>query len=250
VGVLLDHLPFLTTTRPASDKNYPLDTLYPLLGNKPPFSSHQTPPPVNVPKDPNNQAVEIKTDQILVWVGLSDLRTKNPPAKSFPAHLDLGCGSEMVISEWHLRNWASDTSYDPLGLAVREYVPLRSASQGPSTSTVPPPTNIPLRTALNAIKQLAKQHGNQAVNWAPVIATDIWLAGNRRGERDELATPHSWFRLKIKGIAITPGDVPRIPLVGMPALQYAAVVAPDGTKGKLDRFSLHVQASTVSLRYS
>ena len=140
------------------------------------------------------ERVRVRSDQIIVWIGLTLERAKapNPLAVPFPAILDTGHTHNLAIHERHLREWAG---LRPDVLAERGAVRHRGQ-------------RLSLRIA------------------------NIWVHPNRRGTRElaEGGTPH--LIVARKGIAVYPGDdFPRLPILGLRAIaENALTLTIDGRR--------------------
>jgi hypothetical protein len=137
------------------------------------------------PADPSEVAfrderIRLRADQIILWVTLTIKRitAPNPSATPLPVILDTGHTHTFSIRERHLIDWAG---IRPEAMALLGHI--RDREQ-----------RIPLRAA------------------------NIWVHSNERGSRDRLAEkpPHSLAAPK--GIAVYPGEFPRLPLLGLRAL--------------------------------
>ena len=132
--------------------------------------------------------IPIKSDQIMVWVGLTEGRQGefDPRRPFFPAILDTGHSHNFSIQEDHLIRWAG---LDPRLLPRHREVRI----------------------------------GGHRV---PLCQADVWIRPNERGQRDRPAekTP---FRVALDwGIAVYPRTIsnpPRLPLLGLRALRLAGL---------------------------
>jgi hypothetical protein len=131
--------------------------------------------------------VKVKAHQIIIWVSLSDARTEQLPRdwSRFPALLDTGLGHNFLIHEQHLTQWAG------------------------------------------IVPQSLLKFGYARVWGHRVDKRDatLWLHPNLPNERDRF-TDRAPFRVELNdGILVIPDSaatltpIPRLPLLGLPALQ-------------------------------
>jgi len=143
--------------------------------------------------------IEIKRDQIIVWVSLAPQGfSPLPQARLFPAVVDTGCNHSFVMRQQHLLEWSG--------------APLDS-----------------LR-----ILGSAKIYGQSV----PLLAANIWLHANRPGSRDERTNERPHLLEFDQGLAVVPQTSgktnPRLPLLGMRALRWNHLhVAIDGHRRRV-----------------
>jgi hypothetical protein len=131
-------------------------------------------------------SIVVKRDQIIVWVSLSEMgsRQLDPRTRSFPAILDTGCNHSFVIGERHLMDWA-------------DIQPGFLRRLGPT-----------------------RLHGKPV----PQFAANVWLRPNQPGHRDEFSAQPPFLLETNPGIAVVPatdGEAhPRLPLLGLPTLRW------------------------------
>ena len=147
----------------------------PILLNRSPF-----------PKNPGEVAVRgervpVRSDQIIIWVSLTDrnIGSPSPSAIPFPAILDTGHNHTFSISERHLTNWA--------GLSMNR---------------------LEISGAIRDRKQRLT-----------LRLANLWVHPNASGQREPLAEGlPQHLKAKI-GIAVYPGsDFPRLPILGLRAI--------------------------------
>ncbi len=132
--------------------------------------------------------ISIKSDQIMVWVGITEGKQTefDPRRPVFPAILDTGHSHNSSIRHEHLIRWAG---LDPRWLRRRGDIRIGEE-------------NVPLYQA------------------------DVWIHPNVRGKRNQAAGGEP-FRLALDtGIAVYPpsmSSAPRLPLLGLRALRLAGL---------------------------
>jgi hypothetical protein len=132
--------------------------------------------------------IPIKSDQIMVWVGITEGNQHefDPRRPCFPAILDTGLSHNFSIRSEHLIRWAG---LDPRWIRREGDV----------------------------------QIGEEIV---PLYEADVWLHPNARGKPDR-AVGIEPFRLDLdRGIAVYPptmSHAPRLPLLGLRALRVAGL---------------------------
>jgi hypothetical protein len=128
-----------------------------------------------------SQRVQLKANQIIVWVSLSHerLKTTDPLAIPFPAILDTGHNHTFSIHERHLIEWG--------GLH---------------------PFNLNPLTAI-------RDRGQRLL----LRAANVWVYRNEKGSRDKLTDSSPHLIDAERGIAVYPGsDFPRLPIFGLRAI--------------------------------
>ena len=125
------------------------------------------------------ERVRVRADQIILWVTLTIKRiaSPNPTAIPFPVILDTGHSHTFSIREQHLVDWAD---IQPESLAT-----------------------------LGAIRDR-----NQRI---PLRAANIWVHPNVSRSRELLAEQSPHGIAAPKGMAVYPGDFPRLPILGLRA---------------------------------
>ncbi len=163
-----------------------------------PFYDHATTVEVR------GRPVEVKRDQMIVWVSLSEMgmRHLDRNAPRLPAVLDTGCNHALVIRQQHLVEWA--------GVRAEHLRRLR-------------PTRV---------------YGTSA----PQLAANIWLHPNQPGRRDEFSAQRPFLLTTEQGIAVVPRAAdqgnPRLPLLGLRAIRWNHLhLAIDG-----DRLRVHIRS--------
>ena len=150
------------------------------------------------PPDPSeiafrDERVRVRADQIILWVTLTIKRiaSANPSATPFPVILDTGNMHTFAIQERHLIDWA--------GIRAETMELLGN-----------------LRDRRQRI---------------PLHAANIWLHPSEKGSRDQLADREPFVLAAPRGIAVYPGDFPRLPLLGLRAIaDNRLILKVDGTR--------------------
>jgi hypothetical protein len=134
---------------------------------------------------PNGPAIEVKHDQVVIWVSISPVGQVELPASSqrFPAVVDIGFNGSFLMREDHLEQWVQ------MQLDEERY---------PFLGTF-------------------KAYGHDVA----AFIGNVWMHPNVPGFRDQIAdTPP--LRLEVSGgIAVCSGAMSqcRLPLLGMSALR-------------------------------
>jgi hypothetical protein len=128
-----------------------------------------------------SERIRIRANQIVVWITLSDSRTKvpNPASTPFPAVLDTGHNHTLSLQERHLVVWAGITA----------------SSLSDAGFTRDRGVRVALRFA------------------------NIWVHANLPRSLDRLADRPPHLLSAERGIAIYPGSsFPRLPILGLRAI--------------------------------
>ena len=140
-----------------------------------------------------DQRVLIRADQIILWVTLSlkGMTSPNPSATPFPVILDTGHTHTFSIRERHLIEWAG------------------------------------LRPEAMTVVHAVRDRGQRIL----LRAANIWAHPTESGSRDRLANRPPHLLAAPKGIAIYPGDFPRLPILGLRAIaENELVLKVDGAR--------------------
>lgn len=243
---LFDALPFFADgkcVRRSSRKGYPLQDLLDLRFTRQPYGSHRQ--PCTLP-DPARQRIKIKPNQIVTWISLGFARRPRSDSH-FPVIVDTGCNHILAASEWHLSNWANSGAYNFMSCTVIDFA--RTTVASTPAGMVTPLQQKPQHLLPCKLRAIWPQWQNRSItDWLPIIETDLWLAQNEPGERDEIQGHDAWFRLQVRGIMVRPGATSRPPLLGLQALQDGRLMV-QGVPHVLQRLDIDLQQSHVHLNY-
>jgi hypothetical protein len=246
---LFQDLPFLSGRRFDSRKQCPLTTLHELTSGNLPAWGVGPPRQTCGLRGADGKPVAVRQDQILLWVSVGKRNQPRSDA-AFPAILDTGCNETLVISDWHLEEWARSARYQPAQLRITRVVSetVANTHNTPHARPRPATVNALLGQPLQAIRN--HWQNGQMQDWLAVVESDLWLGANEPGERDELRAADAWCRVQLpRGIVVRCGAAARPPLLGMRALAEGVVVPPRGSAARLGDLKFNLPESYVSLTY-
>ncbi len=246
---LLADLPYLSGTRLTSTKQFPLKDLFDLAyGSAPPCGAGPSRSVAALPLPIGGMPGHVKPEQILFWISIG-ARNRSRTDRAFPVILDTGSTHYLVVSEWHLEHWARSAQYTP---ASSRIIDLALETVANSNTRIPPTQPVkPTRFVGRPLRDLQQEWQlGQLREWLALIESDLWLAPNERGERDEIAGVATWIRFQTRGVLVRNGASTRPPLLGMRALREGELMLPNGVLAHLQRLEIDFPDSRVHLSYA